>query len=492
MAFSTTPSVGNDRLRATATDQTIIGLAGNDWIRSTFNGSMLFGGVGHDRISVTLDLPRPTETDNFRTAALFGGNGNDWLATELSGHVTEEFQFNFTVQQTGGRGNDNLYVSATSITDTGYSTGGFIIDLSGGAGDDNIWIEIDGEAGASSNLVDAGSGSDVVYIYTDGDYFGGGGSNEVLAGAGDDEVTVRAYSSFIVAGDNTLWGGDGNDRLEATLIGTYGFNELYGEDGDDILIADGIVSDNGGSSIANRVWGGTGNDIIELNATSYGTGADASNEAYGDEGDDRITSLAYVGSGSDTYFGSADTLLYGGSGNDVLTATTTYNFGEGENIEGGATLYGGDGDDTLRVYGGVENILNGGAGDDTLTGGAGNDRIIGGSGADQLRGAGGDDAFVYLWMTGGAVATRDAIFGFQAFGDDVIDLSAIDANVNRGGNQAFVFGGTGVGRVWVEDSTTGSGSIVRANNGGPETLYIAVEDGAGRDASDWTADDFLL
>jgi hypothetical protein len=80
MAFSTTPSVGNDRLRATEDGQTINALAGNDWIRSTFNASTLYGGLGHDRITLTLASP-PEGTDFTGSAALFGGNGNDWLMT---------------------------------------------------------------------------------------------------------------------------------------------------------------------------------------------------------------------------------------------------------------------------------------------------------------------------------------------------------------------------------------------------------------------------
>ena len=89
MAFSTTPSVGNDRLRATADGQTINALGGNDWLWSAFNASTLYGGLGHDRISVSLSLLEPTEIDNTRSATLFGGNGNDWLTTELAGHVSE-------------------------------------------------------------------------------------------------------------------------------------------------------------------------------------------------------------------------------------------------------------------------------------------------------------------------------------------------------------------------------------------------------------------
>ena len=36
-------------------------------------------------------------------------------------------------------------------------------------------------------------------------------------------------------------------------------------------------------------------------------------------------------------------------------------------------------------------------------------------------------------------------------GGDLIDLAGIDANATAGGNQAFVFGGTGIGRVSVGD-----------------------------------------
>lgn len=73
MAFSTMPSEGNDRLRATADGQTINALGGNDWIRSIFSGSSLYGGLGHDRISVFLELLEPTSQDFTRSAELFGG-----------------------------------------------------------------------------------------------------------------------------------------------------------------------------------------------------------------------------------------------------------------------------------------------------------------------------------------------------------------------------------------------------------------------------------
>lgn len=492
MAFSTTPTSGNDRLRVWGDNQTIDALAGNDWIRSTFNGSTLYGGLGHDRITVTLALPEPTETDNLRTTSLFGGNGNDWLVTEIAGHVTQEFRANFTVQQVGGRGNDNLYVSATSTTDNMDIGGDYDIDLFGGAGSDNIWIESEGRGGWVSNFVDAGAGSDIVYIYTDAHFFGGSGSNEVEAGPGDDEVTSRA--SF---GSNTLSGGEGNDRIEAHSDGGDGLNKLYGEDGNDTLIAIGAASGDAASYLTSYVSGESGNDTIELIGSAGGNRPSVVHTAYGGSGNDTITSTITLFVPEDGDAGQADTYLYGGSGNDVLTATTVDDPRVEE--EGGARVYGGTGNDQLRVYGGAENTLDGGAGYDTITGGSGVDRIIGGAGADRLRGGGGDDAFVFLWMTGAVLATRDTIFDFgvgtAARGDDVIDLSAIDADATIAGNQAFAFGGTtrkGVGYVWVEESTTSSGSLVMGNTGGAQPLVIAVEDGASRDAADWRASDFVL
>lgn len=494
MAFSTTPSAGNDRLRATTDNQTINALAGNDWLRSTFNASTLYGGLGHDRITVLLNLPEPTETDNARSATLYGGNGNDWLVTEFVGAVTETedsgaIVFGLDVLQSGGRGNDTLYVSASASSFSEFDVGTYVINLNGGAGDDNIGIETNGTGGWATNYVDGGTGSDVIYIYAAAGINIGsaGGNNEVDGGTGDDDVTV-----FSQDGENILRGQEGNDRLDASTLGLRGFNNLSGGEGDDVLIADSTAGGDSGGWAQNLVSGGDGYDTIEILGLCYGATANVENEAYGDAGDDTITSVADLRDDgvSGGTFGTATTLLYGGTGNDTMTATVRI----GDNVEasGSSTLYGGAGDDILRVNGDVETTLNGGAGNDTITGGSGNDRIIGGSGADLLRSGGGEDAFVYLWTTGVDVATRDTIRGF-GFGDDVIDLSAIDANANQRGNQTFTFGGgTGVGRAWVEDSATGTGSIIRANNGGAEQLYIAVEDGTGRDASDWSADDFLL
>jgi Ca2+-binding RTX toxin-like protein len=93
-----------------------------------------------------------------------------------------------------------------------------------------------------------------------------------------------------------------------------------------------------------------------------------------------------------------------------------------------------------RLYGNDNNNIHIGLeGDDIIGGLAGNDTIIGGAGRDLLTGGAGADSFVYQAITdsGTTGATRDIIYDFTQ-GQDLIDLSAIDA-ITGGGDDAFNF-----------------------------------------------------
>lgn len=153
-------------------------------------------------------------------------------------------------------------------------------------------------------------------------------------------------------------------------------------------------------------------------------------------------------------------------------------------------MRGGDGGE--RVYGGT--------GDDTLYGDAGADTVRGGDGLDRLTGGVGNDIFDY--DAGGdskpGTATRDLIFDFGGIGGapgDRVDLSTIDANSGRAGNQAFTFMGTGgfTGAGQVRLTGSGADTLIQANTGGslsPE-LEVAAQD-AGVQPNQWAASDFIL
>jgi len=59
-----------------------------------------------------------------------------------------------------------------------------------------------------------------------------------------------------------------------------------------------------------------------------------------------------------------------------------------------------------------------------------------------LRGEFGTDTFLYKNVSDSRGSAADSITDFESLDNDVIDLSAIDANTGAGGNQAFSFIGT--------------------------------------------------
>jgi Ca2+-binding RTX toxin-like protein len=109
--------------------------------------------------------------------------------------------------------------------------------------------------------------------------------------------------------------------------------------------------------------------------------------------------------------------IYGGAGNDTLLG-----------FDGADSLYGDLGDDALA----------GGSGNDFLSGGAGNDILLGGSGADMLTGGAGNDLFLFQMAAESSTEAflRDVITDFTS-GQDIIDLTAINANSGNDWDEAF-------------------------------------------------------
>lgn len=146
------------------------------------------------------------------------------------------------------------------------------------------------------------------------------------------------------------------------------------------------------------------------------------------------------------------------------------------------TLTGSSGADVLSGLGGSD-TLSGAAGNDTLIGGTGNDLLIGGTGIDLMTGGAGADTFQFDTITDSRVGPllHDIITDFQA-GLDLIDLSGIDANTGRGGNQSFTFlsaagaSFTAAGQVAYHYETIGGSeyTIVQANVNGQLTADFEV------------------
>ncbi len=117
--------------------------------------------------------------------------------------------------------------------------------------------------------------------------------------------------------------------------------------------------------------------------------------------------------------------ITGGGLEDIIQGGAGFDFINGN--EGDDVIKGGDNIDFLM--GGTGNdVISGDAGDDFIMGGAGDDVIKGGAGNDNIFGGAGKDTFVLEFFDNGGV---DTINDFQV-GEDKIELRGFgsDAQVN--------------------------------------------------------------
>ena len=318
-----------------------------------------------------------------------------------------------------------------------------------------------------------------------------------VTGTSDDQDIVYAYG-----GDDYVYGYDGADNIygysgDDSLWGGLGDDYVSGDSGDDYL--DGWYG-------ADTLVGGTGNDSM---AGSYGD-----DTYYVDSAADTVYEVS--GEGYDTVYSTAASTTLSADVEVLILYNVTDQNGAGNGLanfiqgnDKNNVLDGKGGEDELRGSYGNDKVL-GGDGNDSLFGGPGTDTLRGQSGNDFLQGAkekdiliggSGNDVFDFgatAWSPPSAADVIRAGDGASAFqgvgkvGGDVIDLSDIDANSGSGANEAFVFGGSGLRHLSLIDS--GSNTIVRGNvnTNGAFEFQLVIEDGAGVDASDYGAGDFIL
>ncbi|VVP39361.1 peroxidase family protein [Pseudomonas fluorescens] len=183
-----------------------------------------------------------------------------------------------------------------------------------------------------------------------------GPDSNYLHYTGEDHVVLggTAGNDIIISGegDDTVYGDEGNDRLE----GGAGNDAVLGGAGDD------IITDSFGD---NRLEGNAGNDVIM--AGSMGA---AGNLILGGDGQDFIVTTEDI------------TTTFGGRGDDFILGAKTNlppTGNEGDDWIEKGTQDGAPGDNAAPLLA-----------DDTI----GNDIFVGGAGFDEMIGEGGDDIFV--------------------------------------------------------------------------------------------------
>ena len=171
----------------------------------------------------------------------------------------------------------------------------------------------------------------------------------VLGGTAGNDIILSGE------GDDTIYGDEGNDRLD----GGYGNDVIMGGAGDD------IIQDTGGDD---NLQGGDGNDVI--NAGTMEAGSVLGNLILGGNGKDFIITPEDI---STTFGGQGDDFIY----SDKVALPPTGNEGD-DWIEWG-TQDGAPGDNFSPFL--LDDV-------------PGNDIFVGGGGFDEMIGEGGDDIFV--------------------------------------------------------------------------------------------------
>ncbi len=381
-------------------------------------------------------------TINLNAATLSGSNAGGYISAvkDVQGGVTIA-KGAVLENAIGGSGNDTLVGNAAANVLTG---GAGQDTMSGGAGNDVYYID------NALDRIGEKSGQGVDQVIASVDY--------ALAGHVENLVLVGAVSGTGNAQANTITG----NALDNVLNGGVGNDQLIGGAGDDIYIVDNArerlveVAGEGDDTARTYVDYTLPQEIENLeligNNPIKGTGNALDNVITGNRGNNLLDG----GAGADTLIGGLGNDFYvvdnigdvateaANAGNDSVQASISYVLPaniEHLTLTGKANIDGtGSNGENYIIGNSGNNILYGLDGKDRLSGGSGNDTLIGGAGVDTLTGGGGGDVFRFeaLNESGFTASGRDTISDFTLKHGDQIDLSAIDADINQAGDQAFV------------------------------------------------------
>ena len=458
-------SIFDDSLAGDGNSNVLAGFSGADTLAGGAGDDALYGMDGND----LLDGGQGADVMN-------GGDGNDIYVVDTAGDVvtegasagTDEVRTALTAYTLGSNVENLTYTGGANFSGTGNGENNSIIGgtgadtLDGGAGVDWVSYFESGEGGVTISLA-GGTGS------------GGNAAGDVLIAV--ENLTGAQYGANSLVGNsgaNTLVGGSGAD----TLDGGAGNDGLFGSSGNDIYIVDaaGDVVTEGSSA---------GTDEVRTALTAYTLGTFVENLTYtgganfSGTGNGENNSII-GGTGADTLDGlaGADTLV-GGQGDDVYvvdspsdrvwetfnggndtfrTNLTTVSLASYDNdveylIYTGSSNFSGSGN-------GSDNVLTGGAGNDTLQAVTGNDTLVGGAGADVFYRLSGIATVSYATSADGVTVNLGlgTFSGGDAAGDqdgagfsgligsgsaDQLTVGSSQSAIGGGGNDTLAGGGSG-------------------------------------------------
>lgn len=368
----------------------------------------------------------------------------------------------------GDDGADNVYDVIVSASDGSFSdTQAIAVSV----GNVNEGVAITSHGGAGSVSLSISENSSAVTVVAASDADGGPVSYAIAGGADASRFTIDAVMgalSFVSAPNYEAPADAGADNVYNVVVsasdGAFSDTQAFAVGVGNVNEALAIVSNGGGSSaavsvaenlsavttvaatdpdggaIVYAIAGGADAARFSINAQTGALSfvAAPNHEAPGDAGANNVYNL--IVSASDGAFTDTQALavtvtnvregntIFGTSGSNTISTTTSPS-GQPRATQLEDTIYGQGGNDTISGAGGAD-IIDGGSGNDTITGGLGADVLTGGAGADR---------FVYTLIGESQAGGADIIRDFSRSQSDKINLNAIDANVNAGGNQNFNF-----------------------------------------------------